>query len=67
MKALRFVRTVGSTGPLAVIVLVFVVPFAFIVLTAAKDRAKLAPGLHALPTDWLLIDNFGAVIGTRTT
>ena len=44
---------------------VFVIPFIFIVLTAAKDRLEASHLDFTLPTSWRLLENFGEVIGTR--
>ena len=45
--------------------IVFVIPFIFIVLTAAKDRLEASHLDFTLPTAWQLQENFGEVIGTR--
>lgn len=50
---------------LAVACVVFVVPFIFIVLTAAKDRAEASRLDFTLPSTWNLIANLEEVIGTR--
>jgi raffinose/stachyose/melibiose transport system permease protein len=50
---------------LAVACIVFVVPFVFIVLTAAKDRAEASRLDFTWPTTWNLIANLEEVIGTR--
>ncbi len=50
---------------LAVVGIVFVVPFVFIVFTAAKDQAESARLQFTPPTDWLIVDNLLEVIGFR--
>jgi raffinose/stachyose/melibiose transport system permease protein len=45
--------------------IVFVVPFVFILLTAAKDRADASSLGFTLPIDWQLLDNVVAVIQAR--
>jgi raffinose/stachyose/melibiose transport system permease protein len=45
--------------------IVFVVPFVFIVFTAAKDRAEASRLRFSPPTDWQLIPNILEVIGFR--
>ena len=66
-RPVRAVR--GSAGGgsrssgLAVAGVVFVVPFIFIVLTAAKDRVEAARFEFTLPTEWHLIENIGEVLG----
>lgn len=46
----------------AVATLVFIVPFAFIFLTASKWRTESGQLEFSLPTSWALTDNFFAVI-----
>jgi raffinose/stachyose/melibiose transport system permease protein len=48
-----------------VISVVFLVPFVFIVLTAAKTQAESAQLEFSLPTEWVLIDNFRQAIEAR--
>lgn len=50
---------------LTVAVVIFVVPFVFMVLTAAKDRAESARLEFSLPTNWQLLDNIVEVLETR--
>jgi raffinose/stachyose/melibiose transport system permease protein len=50
---------------LAVAVIVFVVPFVFILFTAAKERAEAARLEFTLPEKWLLLANAGQVIDAR--
>jgi raffinose/stachyose/melibiose transport system permease protein len=49
----------------AVAGIVFVIPFVFIVLTAAKDRVEAARFEFSLPTDWFLLDNIAQVLAAR--
>ena len=46
-------------------VVVFVIPFLFIILTAVKDRTSASLLNFAWPTEWHLTDNFWAVISAR--
>lgn len=46
----------------AVVALVFIVPFVFMFLTAAKDRRESARLEFSLPTEWQLIENIQAVL-----
>ncbi len=50
---------------LLVAIIVFVVPFMFIVVTAGKDRLEASQLDFTLPTAWQLLENFQEVIGTR--
>ena len=66
MSAVRFVKKWWIDAvALLVVGLVFVVPFLFIVFTAAKDQAESARLQFSVPADWLLIDNLLEVIGFR--
>ena len=66
MSVVRRVRSYGlEVVALAVAFLVFVIPFIFIVMTAAKDRLEASHLDFTLPTAWQLQENFGEVIGTR--
>jgi raffinose/stachyose/melibiose transport system permease protein len=61
-------RSTGVVPGLIAIVLsavVFLVPFAFIVLTASKTRAESALREFSLPTQWAIVENFTAVIEAR--
>lgn len=66
---MRIVRTIRGWWldvlALAVAFIVFVVPFIFIVLTAAKDRREAGQLEFSLPTEWLLIPNIMEVLDTR--
>ncbi len=46
-------------------VVVFIVPFAFMVLVASKNRAESARLEFSLPTDWQLLENIVEVLETR--
>ena len=50
---------------IAASVVVFLVPFAFIVLTAVKDRRSAATRSFDWPTSWHLWDNFMEVLKTQ--
>jgi raffinose/stachyose/melibiose transport system permease protein len=54
-------------GAVAIVasIVVFIVPFAFIVLTAFKDRNEAADHNFNLPTTWHIFDNFIAVVKAR--
>ncbi|MFB9659775.1 carbohydrate ABC transporter permease [Glycomyces mayteni] len=61
-------RTAGVLpGAIAIVLsaVVFLVPFAFIVLTAAKTRGEAALREFSLPTEWAIWENFLAVIRER--
>lgn len=47
---------------IAIVAVIFVVPFVFMVLTAAKDRAESARLEFSLPSEWHLLENVGAVM-----
>jgi raffinose/stachyose/melibiose transport system permease protein len=50
---------------LLIVSVIFVVPFAFIVLTAAKDRVDASSLDFSLPLHWQLLDNIVAVVQAR--
>jgi len=61
-------RTKGVASGLIAIVLsavVFLVPFAFIVLTASKTRGEAALREFSLPSEWAIWENFLAVVQAR--
>jgi len=66
VRALRGVRSwwVDAVA-LVVAVVVFVVPFLFILVTAGKERAEASQLAFTWPTDWRLFENIGEVIGAR--
>jgi raffinose/stachyose/melibiose transport system permease protein len=45
--------------------LVFIVPFAFILLTAAKSRTEAARFDFSLPSEWMLLENLWDAIAAR--
>jgi len=55
------------TGAAAIVVsfVIFIIPFAFILLTALKDQREAASRSFSLPTTWHFWDNLVAVIQTR--
>jgi raffinose/stachyose/melibiose transport system permease protein len=55
---------VGVVG-LAVVGIVFVVPFLFMLLMAAKDRAAASRFEFSLPDEWMLLQNLHEVLDTR--
>jgi raffinose/stachyose/melibiose transport system permease protein len=62
----RIARRVGlEAGALVVALIVFVIPFVFIVLTAAKDQYDAGNLAFALPQSWSLIDNVKQVLADR--
>ena len=63
MRAARVVRAywLEVVSVLAVSV-VFVIPFTFMLLTAAKSRTESARLEFSLPTEWQLLENVGAVL-----
>jgi raffinose/stachyose/melibiose transport system permease protein len=44
---------------------IFVVPFVFILLTAAKSRVEAARFEFTLPTEWFILDNIAQVLDAR--
>jgi raffinose/stachyose/melibiose transport system permease protein len=66
VSLVRQVRSYGLDAVALVIAfVVFVIPFIFIVLTAAKDRLEASYRDFTLPTSWQLVENIEEVIGTR--
>jgi raffinose/stachyose/melibiose transport system permease protein len=66
LSASRRIRSVGLDAvALAVAFVVFVVPFIFIVITAAKDKADASSLDFSLPLHFQLLDNIQAVIAAR--
>ena len=66
MSVVRFVKKWWIDAvALAVVGIVFVVPFLFILFTAAKDQAESARLQFTLPSNWLIVDNLLEVIGFR--
>ena len=63
MRAARLIRSYWlEVASVLVVGVVFVIPFIFMVLTAAKDRAESARLEFSLPTEWHLLDNIGTVL-----
>jgi len=58
-------HVIGGIAAIVLSILVFVVPFAFIVINALKDPSEAADRSFALPTTWHLWDNLVEVITTR--
>jgi raffinose/stachyose/melibiose transport system permease protein len=50
---------------LSIAFLVFIVPFIFIVVTAAKTKAEASSLDFAWPTDWKILENIQAVLSER--
>jgi raffinose/stachyose/melibiose transport system permease protein len=66
MRAMRTLRRVGAEGAaLVVAAVVFLVPFAFIMLTAVKDQVESADLDFAWPTHWRVVQNFADVVAAR--
>lgn len=66
MRVVRFLRHSWLDGAaLLVAVVVFVIPFAFILLTAAKDRLDASRLELSWPTAFQLVENLQAVVATR--
>jgi raffinose/stachyose/melibiose transport system permease protein len=57
----------ATLGTVALLVfgVLFIVPFAFMVVTAAKDRAEAARLEFSLPSEWQLLENVAEVFATR--
>jgi raffinose/stachyose/melibiose transport system permease protein len=66
LSALRSIRSWWlDVVTLLIVGIVFVVPFLFIVVTAAKERAEAARLEFTWPASWQLVDNLAEVIGAR--
>jgi raffinose/stachyose/melibiose transport system permease protein len=63
MTALR--RIGGEAIALVVAAVVFLVPFAFMLLTAVKDQTQATDLDFAWPTNWPIVRNFAEVIQAR--
>ncbi|WP_219468531.1 carbohydrate ABC transporter permease [Nonomuraea rhizosphaerae] len=63
MRALR--RSGAEVAAFVVAVVVFIVPFSFMVLTAVKDELQSAELDFAWPASWPIVENFVAVIEAR--
>ena len=66
MRPVRFIKSwwLDIVALLAVLV-IFVVPFAFILLTASKDLPESSRLEFTLPTTWQLLPNLGEVLSAR--
>jgi raffinose/stachyose/melibiose transport system permease protein len=58
-------RWVGGSVALIIAVFVFLVPFAFMVLTAGKTQKEAAALKFSWPTHWAFFDNLVTVLSTR--
>lgn len=66
MSSVRWMRSYAvELIALGIAVIVFVVPFVFILITAAKERAEASSLDFTWPTNWQLLPNLAEVIGTR--
>ncbi|MEV0315608.1 carbohydrate ABC transporter membrane protein 2 (CUT1 family) [Nonomuraea fuscirosea] len=63
MRALRRLGAESVTLVLATVI--FLVPFAFMLLTAVKDQTQATDLDFAWPTDWPIVANFVAVVEAR--
>jgi len=61
----RPVHVIGGIAAIIVSIVVFIVPFAFIVVNALKDQRESSDRSFALPTTWHLWDNLVEVLSTR--
>ena len=68
MSVARFVKKWWIDAlALAIVGIIFVVPFTFNVFTAAKRSGRVRPGLQfTLPSNWLIVDNVLEVIVSAT-
>lgn len=66
MRATRIARTYWlEVVALLLAAVVFIVPFAFMLMTAAKDQAEAARLEFSLPSEWHLLDNIGEVLDAQ--
>jgi raffinose/stachyose/melibiose transport system permease protein len=66
VRAVRTLRRWWLDGAaLLVAFVVFVIPFLFILVTAAKERAEASRLAFTWPTQWRLLENLQEVIGAR--
>ena len=66
MRFLAFIkRSWLEVVSLVVATVVFLVPFAFIVVTAVKDRAEASRLDFTWPTSWHVVENLEAVLTAR--
>lgn len=65
MRTLRLRRAAYGVLAIAVSAVVFLVPFAFIVLTASKTAPDASQLEFSLPQDWAFLDNLVEVVSYR--
>lgn len=65
MTRRRAIHVVGGIVAILLSIVVFIVPFAFIVINALKDVRESSDRSFALPTTWHLWDNLVEVLSTR--
>ena len=66
MRAARLVRGYWLEAvALVVALVVFIIPFTFMLVTAAKDRAEASRLEFSLPTEWHLLENVEAVLSEQ--
>jgi raffinose/stachyose/melibiose transport system permease protein len=65
MKRERTLRWVGGIIAVLASIVIFLVPFAFIVLTASKTAADASELTFTLPSPFVLLDNIETVLTTR--
>jgi len=61
----RPIHVVGGVAAILVSIVVFIVPFAFIIINALKDQREASDRSFALPTTWHFWDNLVEVLSTR--
>lgn len=61
----RAFRFGGGAAAIILSVLIFIVPFAFIVLTASKTQQEASRLDFSLPTEWVFFQNLAEVVQTR--
>ena len=65
MKAIAARRWIVGLLAIVVSAIVFLVPFAFIILTAAKSAPEASQLQFSWPTEWMLWENIATVLSTR--
>jgi raffinose/stachyose/melibiose transport system permease protein len=58
-------HVIGGIAAILLSIVVFIVPFAFIVINALKDQREAADRSFSLPTTWHFWDNLVEVLSTR--
>ena len=61
----RPIHIIGGIAAILVSIVVFIVPFAFIVINALKDQREASDRSFSLPTTWHFWDNLTEVLSTR--